>query len=75
MVRTNGYMLSHMLSQWRKGTIFIDALSDLSFPAYYLDYQERRQNYVNAFFAELVNWNFAESNFVAAAHTGEGDEL
>jgi superoxide dismutase len=71
MVRTNGIMLS----QWRKGTIFIDALINLSFPAYYVDYQERRQNYLNAFFAELINWDFAESNFVAAAHKGERNEL
>jgi superoxide dismutase len=63
------------LSQCLNGIVFIYALSDLSFPAYYLDYQERRQNYVNAFFAKLVNWDFAESNFVAAAQTSEGDEL
>jgi hypothetical protein len=35
---------------------------------------------VNTFFAELVNWDFAESNFIVAAaefaaEMGEADEL
>lgn len=34
--------------------------------AYYLDYQHRRADYVNAFMTHLVNWNFANSNLAAA---------
>jgi Fe-Mn family superoxide dismutase len=31
--------------------------------AYYLDYQNRRADYVNAVIAKLLNWEFAEVNF------------
>jgi superoxide dismutase, Fe-Mn family len=30
--------------------------------AYYLDYQNRRADYVKAFIEHLINWNFAEQN-------------
>lgn len=30
--------------------------------AYYLDYQNRRADYIKAFVERLLNWNFAESN-------------
>jgi Fe-Mn family superoxide dismutase len=30
--------------------------------AYYLDYQNRRGDYVNAMLDKLINWNFAEQN-------------
>ena len=30
--------------------------------AYYLDYQNRRADFINAFLDKLVNWDFAESN-------------
>jgi len=30
--------------------------------AYYLDYQNRRADYVQAFIEHLVNWDFAEMN-------------
>ena len=34
--------------------------------AYYLDYQNARQKYVDVFINELINWRFAESNIVEA---------
>jgi len=30
--------------------------------AYYLDYQNRRADYVRAFIEHLINWEFAEQN-------------
>ena len=30
--------------------------------AYYLDYQNRRDAYIDAFLSELINWDFASSN-------------
>lgn len=34
--------------------------------AYYLDYQNRRPDFVQAFLDHLVNWDFAAQNFAAA---------
>lgn len=34
--------------------------------AYYLDYQNRRADYLNACMDHLINWEFAERNFVGA---------
>lgn len=34
--------------------------------AYYLDYQHRRLDYITAFLAHLVNWEFANRNLLAA---------
>lgn len=34
--------------------------------AYYLDYQHRRLDYVTAFLAHLVNWDFANANLAGA---------
>ena len=34
--------------------------------AYYLDYQNRRPDYMGAFLGNLVNWNFAAENYAAA---------
>lgn len=34
--------------------------------AYYLDFQNRRPDYVQAFLDNLVNWDFAEANYAAA---------
>lgn len=31
--------------------------------AYYLDYQNRRPDYVDTFLSHLINWDFAERNF------------
>jgi Fe-Mn family superoxide dismutase len=33
--------------------------------AYYLDYQNRRADYVNIFLEKLINWNFVEENFAS----------
>ena len=33
--------------------------------AYYLDYQNRRDAYIDAFLRELINWDFAVQNFEA----------
>ncbi len=33
--------------------------------AYYLDYQNRRDAYIDAFLGELINWDFAAQNFRA----------
>ena len=34
--------------------------------AYYLDYQNRRPDYVQTFLDKLANWDFAAANFAAA---------
>ena len=34
--------------------------------AYYLDYQNRRRDYVSTFLGKLINWEFAESNLQMA---------
>jgi Fe-Mn family superoxide dismutase len=34
--------------------------------AYYLDYQNRRPDYISTFLDKLVNWEFAAKNFAAA---------
>ncbi len=35
--------------------------------AYYLDYQNKRPDYITTFLGSLVNWDFAAKNFAAAA--------
>lgn len=40
---------------------------DLWEHAYYLDYQNRRAEFVTAFLDHLVNWDFANANLAAAA--------
>ncbi len=40
---------------------------DLWEHAYYLDYQNRRAEFVKAFLDHLVNWDFANANLAAAA--------
>ncbi|MEI6730236.1 MAG: Fe-Mn family superoxide dismutase, partial [Pseudomonadota bacterium] len=34
--------------------------------AYYIDYQNRRPDYISTFLDKLVNWDFAAQNFTAA---------
>ncbi len=52
---------------------------DLWEHAYYLDYQQRRLDYVAAFLGHLVDWEFANRNLVAAhgerALDGHGQEV
>ena len=35
--------------------------------AYYLDYQNKRPDYIGVFLKNLVNWDFAAQNFAAAS--------
>ena len=35
--------------------------------AYYLDFQNRRPDYISTFLDKLVNWDFAAANLAAAA--------
>ncbi len=35
--------------------------------AYYLDYQNKRDTYIDTFLESLVNWHFAAENYEAAA--------
>lgn len=43
--------------------------------AYYLDYQNRRDSYVDVFLDKLVNWDFVQENLQRAMDAGEGAEL
>lgn len=72
---------------WRNGTLEIAATHDAGTPlvhgdrpllaldlwehAYYLDHQNRRAAYVNAFLEELVGWEFANSVLAEIAPSGE----
>ena len=33
--------------------------------AYYLDYQNKRDAYIDAFLSDLINWDFAAENYEA----------
>ncbi|HYM44140.1 MAG TPA: Fe-Mn family superoxide dismutase [Steroidobacteraceae bacterium] len=72
---------------WRNGTVEITATHDAGTPlgqgdrallaldlwehAYYLDHQNRRAAYVNAFLEELVGWEFANGVLAEIAECGE----
>ena len=42
--------------------------------AYYLDYQNEKDKYVDAYLNHLVNWTFAESNMPPAANAPKSDK-
>lgn len=43
--------------------------------AYYLDYQNLRNQYVDTFLEKLVNWRFVQENLERAMDDNKGDEL
>lgn len=43
--------------------------------AYYLDYQNMRPSYVDAFLDNLVNWDYVAENLERAIESGQGAEL
>ena len=45
---------------------------DLWEHAYYLDYRNRRNDYVAAYLDHLANWEFASANLAAAHGSGKG---
>lgn len=45
---------------------------DLWEHAYYVDYENRRVDYVQAFLAHLANWDFANANLAVATQNAEG---
>jgi Fe-Mn family superoxide dismutase len=40
--------------------------------AYYLDFQHRRLDYITAFLAHLVDWNFVNENLTRALDASAG---
>ncbi|MGH7011636.1 MAG: Fe-Mn family superoxide dismutase [Caulobacteraceae bacterium] len=47
-------------------------MCDLWEHAYYLDYQNDRRRYLEAWFDALPDWEFAERQFAAARQRAEG---
>lgn len=47
------------MTSYQKAILTIDVWEH----SYYLDYQNRRLDYINVFLNHLVDWNFAEENF------------
>lgn len=43
--------------------------------AYYLEFQNRRADYVNAVLENLINWNFAAENLGAPQHTASTNSM
>lgn len=48
---------------------------DLWEHAYYIDYHNRRAEFVTAFLDHLINWDFANANLAAAASAMNGETL
>ena len=47
---------------WEQIKSIVDAAMEDLGKAYYLDYQNRRADYVNAVLDKLINWEFALQN-------------
>lgn len=47
-------------------------LCDLWEHAYYLDYQNNRQAFLETWFDQVANWSFAEAQYAAATGAGQG---
>lgn len=57
------------------GTYLVPLLTlDVWEHAYYLDYQNKRNDYVDAFLTQLINWNFAAANLVTDEKLATVDE-
>lgn len=68
------YFLIHFIPLLRYIALHLCSVLLFTISAYYLDYQEKRNAYVTAFFDSLANWSFAEENFKRATESNDSDE-